>query len=300
MEIQFIKYRKVYFLFSGILLFASLLMLIIFKLNLGIEFTGGTLIELKFISKVPSSQELQKILKESKISNPILQYNSKEKTVSIKFQSFQEQTQKDFLNKLRDRGFQFDLLRLEQIGPIIGKELREKALILIFLSLIAILIYVALTFRDLKWPFKSWVYGALTVIALAHDILITLGFLSFVGYKFSIQFTIPILVAILTIAGYSVNDTVVILDRIRENLTKTSKALPFPELVNSSLNQVLGRSISTTFTTQLVLLSLLFYGAKSLFNFSLVLIFGILVGTYSSLFFVGPILTEIYLRKTQS
>ena len=156
------------------------------------------------------------------------------------------------LSKVEERSFEY-------IGPSIGQELKQKTMLSMFLALLAITFYIAFAFRKVSKPISSWKYGITSLIALFHDILITLGVFAVLGKLYNVEITIPIIAALLTILGFSVHDTIVIFDRIRENILRKGMG-QFQETVNWSLNQTLGRSISTVFTTLLVLLSILFFG----------------------------------------
>ncbi len=286
MNIRFLKYRKIYFLFSGILILASIIFLFVFGLKLGIEFTGGSILEIEYLTQRPSNQEIREKLKDLDLGKVVLQPTG-ERGIILRTKEIPETTRKEILDKLGRENLRE--LRFESIGPVIGRELRQKTKILIFLSLLAVLVYVIFAFRKLVHPRRPWQYGIVTIIALAHDVLIPLGAFAFLGQFFDVPLTIPIVVALLTVVGYSVNDTVVILDRIRENLLKR-RTDTFEETINSSLNQTLIRSINTSLTTLFVLLAIFFFGGETLKHFSLALIIGIIAGSYSSIFLVGPLL----------
>ena len=181
----------------------------------------------------------------------------------------------------------------QSIGPVIGQELKRKTKIVIFLALFAILIYIALSFRRISRPVKSYVYGLTSIIALCHDVLIPLGILAFLGKFQGVEINIPIITAFLTVFGYSINDSVVVFDRVRENLLK-SKEPTFSLAVERSLNQTFIRSLNTSLTTLFVLFTIFFLGGATLKYFSLTLILGIFLGTYSSLFLATPLLVTFY------
>jgi preprotein translocase subunit SecF len=286
----FLKYKKFYFLFSGIFLIGAIFSLIFFGLNLGIEFTGGSILEIEYLKERPSEKEIEEKIKKipsaKELGQMILQ-PAGEKGVIIRIQGVGEKIHQEILASLDKEKFKEH--RFESIGPVIGKELSKKAILLVILSVLAILFYIAIAFRQLSWPRRPFEYGLIALITLSHDLLITLGIVSILGYFFNLLFTIPILVALLTIAGYSVNDTVVIFDRIRENLIKR-KGPDFQQTLNISLNQVWIRSLNTSLTTLFVLLAILFFGGTTLHYFALTLIIGILIGTYSSIFLATPLL----------
>ena len=185
--------------------------------------------------------------------------------------------------------------RFESVGPTIGKELKDKTVALIFISLIALLIYIAISFRKLKWPIASWQYGIVSIITLALDEIVTLLVLVLIGRFYNVQLNVAIVAALLTILGYTINDKVIVFDRVRENVLK-DRSNNFGETVNKSLNQILVRSLSTGACTLIVLFVLFFLGGETLKYFSLTLIVGIIVGTYTSLFVASSILVSWGLR----
>jgi len=287
--IDYLKYRKLYYLISGLLILGSLLAFIFFGFNLGIDFTGGSSLELYFSKERPSIEELSKVLKEHKIEHFRIQpTDQKEYTIRM---PYIEQSQYQALIEALKKKWQVEERGFENIGPVIGQELKEKTKIVILLSLIAIVLYIAFSFREVSFPVKSWQYGLSSLLALFHDVIITLGFFCFLGKFYDIPLTIPIITALLTIIGYSINNTVVVFDRIRENLQK-NPGKEYREIVNLSLNQTLVRSLNTSLTTLLVLFAIFFFASPSLKYFALALIVGISVGTFSSLFIASPILVS--------
>ena len=298
MFFNFLKYTRIYFLFSGLFMLASIVLLLVFGLRPGIEFTGGSILEVEFLKERPSSPEIRERLKDLNLEELLLQPTG-ERGLILKTKEISEETHQKILDKLEREKVRE--LRFESIGPTIGKELREKTKTLAIFALLAILIYIAFAFRKLAQPRRPWQYGVVAIIALFHDVLIPLGLFAFLGRFFNVPFTIPIAVALLTIVGYSVNDTVIIFDRIRENLFKR-RTDSFKEVINFSLNQILVRSINTSLTTLFVLLAIFFLGGETLKYFSLALIIGIGAGTYSSIFLAAPLLfswseTPLRLRK---
>jgi len=286
-KFNFLKYRKIYFIFSGSLILASVICLIIFGLKLGIDFTGGSILELEFKEKRPSNQEIQEKLIELNLEEIYLQ-STNEKGIILRMKEIDEETHQKILEKLGGKEKLIEL-RFESIGPVIGKELREKTKILITLSLLAIVVYIGFAFRKIRKPIHSWQCGLVAIFCLFHDILLPLGVFSILGKFFGIQITIPVIVALLTVLGYSINNTVVVYDRIRENLLKKIK-ISFEEAINFSLNQTLTRQINTSLTTLFVLMAIFFFGSETLRYFTLALTLGILAGTYSSFFLASPIL----------
>ncbi len=285
---SFSKYRKIYFVFSGTLVLLSIVGLIIFGLKPGIEFTGGSILEIEYKNQRPSHENIRKVLSAFNL-NPVIQ-STGEKGVIIRMKDIDEDTYLKVINALNKQSeIVEEKTGFQTVGPVIGRELRRKTGIVMIMALIAILMYIAFAFRTVSYPVKSWQYGIAAIIALFHDVLIPLGFFSVLGKFYGIQITIPIITALLTIFGYSINDTVVVFDRIRENLLKRTDPT-FEEVVDRSLNQTLTRSINTSLTTLIVLFAIFFFGGATLEYFALALIIGISAGTYSSIFIASPLL----------
>jgi len=297
MNISFIKYRKIYFLFSGILVLASLAFLASFGLRLGIDFVGGSLLEVKFVEARLTSEEIKTELKGFDLGEIIIQPTG-EMGVIIRTKATDVETRELIIHQLKE-GSELVVMRNDLIGPVIGRELKESAKIMAILAILAIMIYIAIAFRRVSRPVASWQYGTASLVALFHDILITLGVFSLLGYFHNIEVTIPIATALLVILGYSINDSVVIFDRIRENIIKKTGAT-YEETVNISLNQTLGRSVITSLTTLIVLFAIFFFGGITLRYFALALIVGITLGTYSSIFLASPLLVSWFKLKKKS
>lgn len=285
----FTRYSKIYYLFSGILIVAAIASLAVFGLKFGIEFTGGSTMELSFSQQRPSSGDISQVLKSFDLGEIIVQPAANNGMI-LQFKGVDEATHQQILSKLNslapveEKSFQY-------IGPSVGNELRNKTEIAILLALAAITLYIAFAFRKVSRPVASWKYGVTSLIALFHDILIPLGVFSVLGHFYHVEITIPIIAALLTILGFSVHDTIVIFDRIRENIMRRGTS-SFADTVNWSLHQTVGRSISTVVTVLLVMTSLFFFGGETLKYFSLALIIGITSGAYSSIFIASPLLVS--------
>ena len=285
MNIAFIKYRRGYYFLSGALILASIYALIFFGLKFGIDFTGGSFLEVEFLGERPSNQEIEGKLSGLDLGSSVVQPTG-EKGLIVRMKDIPEQTHQEVLGRLGD----VKELRFESIGPVIGKELQGKTKVFTALALLGIISYVAIAFGKISWPLSSWQYGLITaLVALFHDLVIPLGAFAFLGKFQNVQITIPIVVGLLTILGYSVHDTIVVFDRIRENLSKIRER-SFEEIVNISLNQTLVRSLNTSITVLFVLIAIFVFGGETLRYFSLGLIFGIICGTYSSIFVASPLL----------
>jgi len=292
--INFTKYSTFYYVFSGVILLAAVFALFNFGLKFGIDFTGGSILEVRFETR-PESAVLQEKLKDLDLGEVVIQ-PAGEKEVIFRMKELSEEAHQEVLNNLSDIG-KVEELSFESIGPTIGRELKDKTKNAIILALIAITLYIAFAFRRISRTISSWQCGIVSLLALFHDVMIPLGVFAVLGNFYNVEITIPIIAALLTILGYSVHDTIVIFDRIRENVLKGGRS-SFEEQVNVSLNQTLGRSINTVLTVLIVLFALFFFGGETLKYFSLALIIGISSGAYSSIFIAGTLLvTWLKLRK---
>ncbi len=268
---------------------ASLLLVIISILslilhggpNLGIDFAGGTLVQIKF-SQETSADRIRDSLKTIDLGNSVIQrFGYRDNNEFLIKTEKSSSALKGLSNKIEEalnssyNNGDFEIRRVEVVGPKVGKDLREKGMLAMLYAVIGILIYVT-------WRFELR-YAVGAVIALLHDVLITVGIFSLLGK----EFTLPIIAALLTIIGYSLNDTIVVFDRIRENIKGTRKQ-PLKDIVNSSINQVMSRTVLTSFTTLLVVLALFIFGGAVIHDFAFALLIGVLIGTYSSIFIASP------------
>lgn len=289
LNLKLIYQRKIFLTISIVLTMVGLIFWFIFGLRYGIEFTGGSLMEVKFNADVPGLTLVKDAVKQAGLKNdPIVQITDNGGAI-IRFQESDEASRKAVFEKLQIAFPKISQEKFDSIGPSIGNELRTKAIYSIFIVVIAIILYIAWAFRKVSYPVQSWKYGVAAVVALIHDILITVGVFAFLGKFAGVEVDIPFIAALLTILGYSVNDTIVVFDRIRENLGRVSK-VTFEEVVNRSVNETMARSINTTLTTLLALIAVYFFGGVSVQYFALALIIGIFCGAYSSIFIASPIL----------
>ena len=285
-----IKYRKLWYSISGLLLILSFVFLGLDGLKQGIDFTGGSLLAVRYQDQQPTAVEAEQLLSDLDLGDIVVQPVG-EKDMHFRMKSLDEDVHQEVLKALRTK-YKITELRFDSIGPVIGKELKTKSIIALIIVFISIMIYVAWAFRKVSVPVKSWKYGAITVLAALHDVIIPMGVFALFGKMFGTEIGTPFIAAILTIMGYSINDTIVVFDRIRENLQTTSGT--FKDIVNNSLNQTLLRSLNTTVTTLLALLAVYLFGGESIKDFALTLIIGILAGTYSSIFIASPLLYTVY------
>jgi len=285
--INFIKYKNIFLAFTAVVMIACGALLAVYGLKPSIEFTGGSISEIDYKDTRPSNQAIMEKIGGLGIKD-ITIYSVEEKGVSIRTEAIDNATHTKLLDALKGTG-DYTEKSFEMIGPVIGKELSSKMELLVAISLLAMLIYIAIAFRNVPGPVSPWIYGAASFLILIHDVLVPLGVFSFLGKNYGIQVTIPIITALLTVVGYAINNVIVVYDRIRENLLKDRKST-FEEISNRAINQTLTRQINTSVATLIPVFAIYFYGGLSLKYFSLALILGIVTGTYSSVFLASQIL----------
>ena len=284
------KFRKLYFTFSGIFIIASIFALALWGLRLGIDFKGGSLLFGEFGQKSPSREEISTALESLDLGELIIQ-SSGERGVILRFKEIDETKHQQLLAELNKIGGDFQEKSFESIGPSIGRELSANAFKAIALVLVLIVGYIALAFRKVSYPLASWKYGVAALIALFHDVIIPLGLFAVLGRFYNIEISSGFIAAILTVLGYSVHDSIIVFDRIRENLIR-HQGRSFDETVDKSVNQTFTRSLNTSLTVILVLLAIYFLGGESMKYIALVLMVGIGVGTYSSIFIGSTLLVS--------
>ena len=280
-NINFFKYRNFAYIFSISLITFALFLFFFKNLNLGIDFKGGIMIEAKFEAP-PDLSYLRDTIADLKIGNSEIQEFGEPSNIlfRIEKQSDNDSDQKEVIKKLKDNlSEKIDYRRTEFVGPKVGKELTLMGIKAISFSLLAMFIYI--WFR-----FSGWQFGLGALVALFHDVISTIGFFAIT----QIEFNLASIAAILTIAGYSINDTVVVFDRVRENLIKNPNKDDISKLLNFSINQTLARTIMTSLTTLLALFSLYLFGGEVVKGFVIAMIWGVLIGTYSSIFIASPLI----------
>lgn len=288
-HINFIGMRYIAFALSGFLLLGSIVLLMSKGLNYGIDFTGGTLVEVKVSDSAPDLGELRKGLNDLDLGAISLQEFGAPDDLLIRMpeQEGGAEGQKAALQSLKtyldDKFETVDYRRSEFVGPQVGKELKKQGLYAVIFSILGMLVYI--------WFRFEWQFSVAAIIALIHDSLATIGLFALT----QMEFNLSTVAAILMIAGYSINDTVVVFDRIRENLRKFKK-MPIFELLNNAINQTLSRTLMTSVTTLLALIALWVFGGEVIRGFVNALIFGIVIGTYSSIFVASPVLTFLNIR----
>jgi len=312
--LRIIQKRNYWFAISVALLVLAIISLGTWKLKLGIDFTGGSLLEAEYSKSRPEISNIKAVLDPLELGSLIVQPMG-EKGVVLRFQNTTEEKHQEVLAKLNELAEPTDAkntdikvvggensgitisgqtssgveeLRYNAVGPTVGKELRSKSITAITLVIIAILCYIAYAFRKISKPVASWKYATAAIIAVLHDGIITLGVIAIIGKFFNIEVDTSFIVAVLTVLGFSVHDTIVVFDRIRENLPRSNEN--FENTVNTSINKTLARSINTTLSTLLALGAIIIWGGNSIRGFAIVLSVGFLFGAYSSIFLASPML----------
>ena len=309
-----IRYRKIFLTIAGILMVGSLILISILGLRLGIDFAGGSLTEVSY-SEVPEKSAVEAEVETMTLGNFSVRESVDDTGRDgylIRTRDLTEPERESLVGLVTSIGEGGDVTRFTSIGPVIGQELRDKAVWAIAAVAIIIILYIAFAFAGIGKPVSSWVYGGITIFVLIHDILVPTALMSVLGYVAGVEVDVLFVMALLAILGYSVNDTIVIFDRVRENLlahrtekrTKRNEAgiikedieytltEPYEELVGSAVNQTIARSINTSLTTLLTLSALYFIGGSVTQTFALILIAGVIAGTYSSICIANPLLVS--------
>ncbi|GMU25490.1 MAG: protein translocase subunit SecF [Candidatus Uhrbacteria bacterium] len=281
-----IKLRAVWYALSGLLFAGSFFSLAVYGLNFGIDFTGGSLLALRFEER-PATLEIERMLQPYDTGKVIIQPVG-DTDVNIRSKSLNEETHQNIISAFQDQYPNVTELRFDSIGPSVGAELRSKSLWALAISFGLILVYIAYAYRKVSVPVQNWKYGVITLITALHDVVIPLGVFSLLGKFAGVEVGTPFVVAVLTVLGYSINDTIVVFDRIRENLHRLSGR--FEEIVGASLTQTYVRSLNTSLTTLFAIVAVYLFGGESLRNFALTFIIGVIAGTYSSIFISSPLL----------
>lgn len=295
-----IHHRFITYIISGTLFIASAAAFLAWGLNPGIDFTGGTLMEIEYAGARPSVKDLRAQLIDTGVPNPIIQ-PTEERGFFIRAEHISEDLHQQILRRLEVGSERLEAgsgklaadpveKRFDTIGPTIGQELARRSMLSIALVILLIVLYIAFAFRKVSEPVASWKYGVATIIALVHDVAIPVGIFAVLGRFYSVEVDTLFVTALLTILGFSVHDTIVVFDRIRENLKNARSLKPFEEVVGESISQTITRSINTSLTVLLVLLAVYFFGGASIQMFALTLIVGIIFGTYSSICLASPLL----------
>jgi preprotein translocase subunit SecF len=296
------QHRRLFYVFSGILMAASLASWVTWGLKPGIDFTGGSMLELEFSAQRPSIDALVAEAEGSIGSSETTAQPLGESGIVLRMPTLDESEHQELLKDLKAAfekdGATITEKRFESIGPLIGEELRKKTIYAVGLAILAIVLYITYVFRKVSHPVASWKYGACTIVALAHDVIIPVGVFSALGHFHDVEVGAWIVTGLLTVLGFSVHDTIVVFDRIRENLSHGRRE-SFEEIVNRSMNETLGRSLNTSLTVLLVLATTYVLGGESIKDFILIMLIGIAAGTYSSIFVASPLLVSWQLRDAK-
>jgi preprotein translocase subunit SecF len=291
-----INHKKFFIGFSVFLVLASFALLFIFGLNIGIDFKGGSLTEVTYTGTVPEVTTVQSTIEPLNLGSALIQPSGTD-GLFIKTRYLSEAERVLLLETLGQNGTeQVTEKSFTSIGPSVGAELKRKAILSMIFVILAIISFIAFSFRGVSYPVSSWKYGLIAVITLLHDIIIPIGVFALLSHYNGAEVDTLFVVAVLTVLGISVADTIVVFDRIRENI-KNNFAPTFRDTVGHSLTQVYQRSINTSLTVILVLLSLYFFGPSSTKNFALMLTAGMFFGTYSSIFLASPLLVWVQERQ---
>lgn len=287
-----IRYRKLFLGFTLLLMIAAAVVVGVKGLNYGIDFTGGSIVEVTYTEEIPSKDQVSEAVSQI-VPDGYSVRRVGENGFAIRTPFISEQQHQTILRELSfGDTLSFNQDRFSSIGPVIGDELKSKALWAISIVVLAIVLFVAFAFRKVSKPVSAWVYGVAAIIALIHDMLIPTAIFAFIGAEVDVLF----ITALLAILGFSVNDTIVVFDRIRDNLAENKENNlheKFAETVGKSLSQTFTRSINTSLTTLVALLALYFVGGSTTEMFALTLVLGVIAGTYSSIFFAAPLLVSL-------
>lgn len=305
-----VKYRKIFYTLSILLVLFSIFSISKFGLNYGIDFKGGSIIEVEYKDARPSHDEVTAMVKNAGVQSEIVVRPTGDKGYIIRTANLSSSTinsvtaslvtinlgtsTSDVVSKTTVSNGA-TIKRMDTVGPILGQELQSKSITSVILVILAIVLFITFAFRHVSKPVSSWKYGLAAIIALAHDVLVPTGIYVFLGRNGGFEIDALFVTAILVILGFSVHDTIVVFDRTRENLKLDDHhKQAFDNTVGKSISQTFARSINTSLTTILALVALYIFGAEATRNFSLILIIGIVLGTYSSIFLGSPLLVTFW------
>ncbi len=293
-----IKYKAVFFTISLLAVAAAVWALFTYGLNFGTDFKGGTIMELQYSADRPSADAIREKLEPFDLRSVVIQ-PAGDQGMLLRFSTITEPEHEAILGVLTAGTASTTETRYSSIGPSLGAELARKGMIALGLAIGVIIIYIAVAFRAVSRPVSSWKYGVIAIVALLHDVIIPTGVFAILGHFYGVEIDSLFLTALLTIFGLSVSDTIVVFDRIRENLKK-HRTEPFTETVGKSLEETFVRSFNTSLTVILALVALLLFGGQTTRYFALALTIGMLVGTYSSIFIASPLLVVWGKRSIQN
>lgn len=299
--LKIIQRRKVWYLLSALLIVPGIISLFVWGLRMGIDFSGGSLLEVKTVKKNVTTTIVEDVVSQEKVDNIAIQ-NSGIQRFIIRYRKADDKKSDDSMAKkitadLTKKIGDTKLVRFENVGPVVSKSLIQKSITSVIIASILLIIYIAWAFRGVPSSVSSWKLGIFAIVALLHDLLFVVGAFSILGHFFPIfEVNTLFITALLTTLGYSVNDTIIIYDRTRENLRRMpGKTLE--DVSNAAVNQTLARSINTSLTMILVLLTLIVLGGSTLISFATALLLGSFIGTYSSIFVASPLLVTFQSKR---
>jgi preprotein translocase subunit SecF len=296
---QIIQKRKYAYWFSGILTVVSIVLIALWGFRLGIDFKGGTLSEVRFaIDPVPTVSAIEEKLSAINLNSLTVQPTDN-RGVLLRYLASDETANEQVLSALRSLDPDITQLRTDFIGSSVSSQIKKQAFSGIALAVFGIAVYIAWAFRRVSGVVTSWEYGLGAVIALMHDLVIVMGLFVILGKYYGVEIGVPFIAALLTILGYSVNDTIVVYDRVRENLLRSRHKENFENVVNHSINETLSRSINTSLTVFITLLAIVIFGGESIRYFGVALLAGVVFGTYSSIYIASALLVTRYKMKTR-
>lgn len=290
-----IKHKHIFFGLTALLIIASIGAVIAFGLHLSIDFTGGTLAEIRYQGVRPDAAAIHQKLDTAGFKEYSVRELGSDSYV-LRAQTITDQERGNLAQTFSINGSTAEVVQLSEVGPTIGAELRNKSLVAISLVVLCIILFIAFAFRKVSKPISSWIYGLIALVTLLHDVIVPVGFFALLGYLIGAQIDALFVTAILTVLGFSIHDTIVVFDRVRENLRinqEKGRREDFEETAGRALGQTFGRSINTSLTVIITLLVLYFVGPESTRIFSLTLLVGIIIGTYSSVFLATPLLVAV-------
>lgn len=290
-----IRHKAVFFAVTGAVVIASIVSIAVFGLRPGIDFTGGALAVVRYEGERPPAEAIWQNLKDAGLADFSLRETG-DNGYALRAQMLSDKQRENLSGIMSQQGSAARVEELAEVGPTIGKELRNKAFTALALVLLAILFFIAFAFRKVSRPVSSWIYGLIALVALIHDVIVPAGFYALLGHFAGAQVDALFVTALLTVLGFSVHDTIVVFDRVRENLRvnqERGRREDFAETAGRSLRQTFVRSVNTSLTVVLALLALYFLGPESTRVFSLTLLVGIVAGTYSSIFLATPLLVQV-------
>jgi len=290
-----VKHRKIFYSISVVLLAVSIFAIVFWGLKPSIDFVGGSLLDVSFIGERPTAEDVSGVLNNLNFKDASVRSSGEGFFIRTKEIS---QTEKDAIMQALSFGGKYSPTEktFSTVGPVLGKEALQKSWLSIVLVLLAILLFIAFAFRKVSKPVSSWIYGSVTILALLHDVLVPTGVFAILGHFYGFEVDTLFVTALLVILGFSVHDTIVVFDRVRENLHKNEESkikTDFETIVGESINETFIRSVNTSLTTLLAIFVLYLFGPEAVKNFTLALLIGIFIGTYSSIFIGSTLLVTI-------